>query len=497
MKPGNFLIQDQIRKSIEFLEKKNFLEAIKLINIIKKDKKTKNIGLFLNGIFHIKQKAKNEAKQCFNKILETEINHLEANLNLGLIFYDEKKYDKSEFYFNKVININYNQIDAHYHKALIFFDTKKYENSIECLNKCKEINSEFHNMYLLYGHIYREKKEFKKAIDNYKKFSEKNPNDNISRFNLSWCYFATSDLNNAFKFYEFRKEKTIPKTKTIEVKNKFNPSEWTGENINNKKILIISEQGIGDIIQFFRYLYCIKEYYNSEIIFYTDKNFKYLFKDTPFNIVSDLNSIANIDYYQNLLSLPGIFFKKNGKIQKCINYIKIEKIKNYEWKNKLSKYNKPIIALTWQGSQNYLYDSQRSIKLSNFEKIIKNEKFKFISLQKGYGSEQINKFNLSDFVTDLSSEIDLNENSFEDTIHILNNIDLLITSDTSIAHLAGTLNIKTLLLLSYNPDWRWYLETQSNVFYPSVKIIQQDNFDDWDSVFENVKYDLNKISVLK
>ena len=361
MKSNNFFLQYQINKCIELLEKENFSEAIKFISVLKKDKKTKNIGLFLNGIFHIKQNEGFNAKKYFNKVLESEINHIEANLNLGLIFYDEKKYDKAEFYFNKVIDVNYNQLDAHYHKALIFFYTKKYEDSIKCLNKCKEINSEFHNIYLVYGHIYREKKEFKKAIDNYKKFLDKNPDDNFSKFNLSWCYFATLDLENAFKFYEFRKEKIILKPKIVEIKNKFSPQEWKGENINNKKILIISEQGIGDTIQFFRYLYSIKENYDSEIIFYTDKNLKYLFKDTPFNIVSDLDDIIHVDYYQNLLSLPGIFFKKNNLIQKCVNYIKIEKIKNYEWKNKLSKYNKPIIALTWQGSQNYLYDYKRSI----------------------------------------------------------------------------------------------------------------------------------------
>ena len=220
-----------------------------------------------------------------------------------------------------------------------------------------------------------------------------------------------------------------------------------------------------------------------------------MFKDVPFKIVTDLNNIANVDYYQNLLILSGIFFKKNNQIQKCINYINIDKINNQKWKKKLSEYNKPIIALTWQGSQNYLYDSQRSIKLSNFKKIIKNEKFKFIALQKGYGSDQIDKFDLSDFITDLSSEIDLKDNSFEDTIHILNNIELLITADTSIAHLAGTMNIKTLLMLSYNPDWRWYLETENNVFYPSVKIIQQDNFDNWNNVLKNIEYELNEIQV--
>ena len=80
-------------------------------------------------------------------------------------------------------------------------------------------------------------------------------------------------------------------------------------------------------------------------------------------------------------------------------------------------------------------------------------------------------------------------------LHIQNNIELLITADTSIAHLAGTMNIKTLLMLSYNPDWRWYLETENNVFYPSVKIIQQDNFDNWNNVLKNIEYELNEIQV--
>ena len=99
------------------------------------------------------------------------------------------------------------------------------------------------------------------------------------------------------------------------------------------------------------------------------------------------------------------------------------------------------------------------------------------------------------FITDISSEIDRNDKSFEDTIHILNNIDLLITADTAIAHLAGTLNVKTLLMLSFNPDWRWYLETEKNSFYSSIKIIQQNDFNNWDNVLKDIKYELDKTQV--
>ena len=91
---------------------------------------------------------------------------------------------------------------------------------------------------------------------------------------------------------------------------------------------------------------------------------------------------------------------------------------------------------------------------------------------------------------DLSNEIDLGKNAFEDTVSILKKVDYVITPDTAIAHLAGTLNIKTYLLLSYNPEWRWHIELKYKCFYPNINIIQQKNFNDWSSVFKKLKDDL-------
>ena len=94
---------------------------------------------------------------------------------------------------------------------------------------------------------------------------------------------------------------------------------------------------------------------------------------------------------------------------------------------------------------------------------------------------------MSNLIYDLSNEIDLNESAFEDTISILNNIKLLITTDTALAHLAGTMGIQTYLLLSYNPEWRWFIEIQKKCFYPEIKIIQQTEYGDWNNVFKELE----------
>ena len=490
-------LQKKIDKGINLLEKKNFSKAIEIFDYLKKNNKTRLIGLFFLGITQIQKKNNTLAEKYFFQILEIKPNHEDANLNLAFIYFGEKKYENALYYLDKVIEINRNNLNAIYHKGLIYFNIKNFVEAIKYFDTCNKINRNFVYSYLNLGHIYLRIKDFEKAIYNYTKVLEIDPNNNTSKFNLSWCYYSTLNFDDAFKFYEYRKEKVLPGEILKEVSSNLKCEEWHGQNLDNKNILILSEQGIGDNIQFFRYLFWLNEKFNVQIIFYVEKKLSNLFKDTPFKIISNLNNINNIDYYQHLLSLPGIFYKEKKEFQKLIPYIKVEESLNQKWKNRFDNFKKPIIGINWQGDKNFAFDYTRSVPLSFFNDIIKVDTFKFISLQKGYGSEQIKSNNFSDNLIDLSNEIDNGNNSFEDTSAILLNIDILITSDTSIVHLAGTLGVKSYLLLEYNPEWRWYIQNQYKCFYPNLNIIQQSKPGDWKSVFEILKEQLNKKKTIK
>ena len=482
----NSFLEKQISKGIKLLESGNLIDADKIFKKLSQNEITKTISYLFLGIIQIKKKNNIQIKNFFEKILNIDNYHQDANLNLGLVYFNENDFKKANFYFDKVIKINKTNINAHYHKGLINLFENNYDSAKIQFNICKDIDKKFFYAYMNLGHINLREKNFVSAIENYTKVIEIDQNNNNSKFNLSWCYFAISDLDRAFKYYEFRKEKTESREKLLNIKKKFQINEWFGEDLNKKKIIIIGEQGIGDNIQFFRYLFSLKKQYDVEIFFYTDEKLKFLFKNSPFQIISNLENISEIHYYQHLLSLPGIIYRKNKAIQERISYIEINKQSKEEWK-KTKHFKKPIVALNWQGNKSYFYDDKRSIKFSNFENILKINKYDFISLQKNFGYEQIKKNNFSKFITDLSMDIDNGPNAFEDTISILSNIETLVTCDTSIAHLAGTLNIKTYLLLSYNPDWRWFIEIQKKCFYPDLKIIQQKVYGDWDEVFKQLE----------
>ena len=486
MIPQKTFLQKKINKGIELVKKKNFLEANKIFEYLKKNNSTKIIGLFFLGIVKIQQKNDNLAKKYFLQLLEINPNHEDANLNLALVYLREKKYKESIVFLDRVIENNKNNLNAYYHKGLIYFYLKDLDKAISYFEICINMNSNHVYSYLNLGHSFLRIKKFDKAIKNYLRVLSLDPNNNSSKFNLSCCYFANLDFENAFKFYEYRKEKTLPGERLKQVNATIKSSEWKGENLNNKIILILAEQGIGDNIQFFRYLYWINEKYNVDILFFTDEKISHLFKSTPFKIITNLNDVGHIDYHKLLLSLPEIYYKEKNNFHKRISYIKPNNDLVVKWKSKLKNNNKPIVALNWQGDKNFAFDSTRSISLSFFNEILKINKFSFISLQKGYGVEQIKINNFNQILTDLSSEID-NNKAFEDTIAILMNVDIFITSDTALCHLACTLGVKTYLLLENNPDWRWYIENEYKCFYPNLNIIQQSKPGDWISVFNKLK----------
>ena len=128
--------------------------------------------------------------------------------------------------------------------------------------------------------------------------------------------------------------------------------------------------------------------------------------------------------------------------------------------------------------------------LNFFGQLFTINKINFINLQKGSGVEQIKNFKHKDKLYDFSSEIDNGNNAFEDTIGILQNIDLVVSSDTALPHLSATMGIKTWILLNFSPDWRWFLKLKKSPWYKHTKIYRQDKINKWNSVFDIIKKDL-------
>ena len=520
--------QQQLKSGIEFFNKNKLNEAIECFKILQNEKSTQTIAFLYLGIIEIRKNNNDNAKKYFFKILEMDKNHEFANLNLGLIFFQEKDIKKTIDYFNKTLNINQENLLAKYHLGLIEMMNKEYEkakkkfenillkepknlnalnnlgicylkqnhfkNAINVFKECLNIKNNHQQAILNLANCLFQTKDFENSIINYNKVLEINKDHITAKIGLSKCYFALHNYEKAFYFFEARKKTQLDNLRIVnKLVKDFNCKEWFEEKIDNKKILILSEQGIGDNLQFARYIFWLKEKFNCDIIFYINKKISHLFKNCPCKIVNDLDQVDKVDFFQHLLSLPYIYYKRENKFKKCISFISDDTSNNLNWKKKLEDLKKPLIAIQWKGNEKFLDDQQRSIPFKFFSNLIKDKNYSFISLQKDNFSTDIKSNNLQEFITDFSEEIDIGDKSFIDTISILNNIDLLISVDTSMTHLASTMGVKTLLLLNSNPDWRWNIELQEKCFYENLEIIKADRINDWESVSLMINNKLRKL----
>ena len=519
-KKKNLTAEETFALAVENQKKNNFQIAENLYKEILKTNPNHFKSIFYLGTLLAQTKKFNLAKLLLHKAIQIQPNYAIAHNNLGNVLKELEEHQKAISSYEKAIQINPNYADAHYNfgvalqklgqyqKAISSYEkaiqiqpnyTMAYNNlgnllkelgehqkAISSYEKAIQIQPNYIMAYNNLGNLLKELGEHQKAISSYEKAIQINPNYADAHYNLGMLLFSMSDFKNGLIQYEWRKK--LPQN--INNYKNIKGLEWQGENLNNKTILILSEQGIGDIIQFSRYIYLIEKEYSVNIIFKTDKRMAYLFSKSKFKIIFNEDNIPKYDFYKHLMSLPKIYYEKTKTFPSQINFIPKDKKIALKWKERLNEIKGFKVGINWQGNKAYTSDHLRSIPLNYFNDLFNIEKINFISLQKGFGVEQIKNFKHKDKLYDFSKEVDNGKNIFEDTIGILQNIDLVISIDSSLVHLSSTLGIKTFALLHFCPDWRWNLITKEFSWYDNLKIYRQEEINKWDSIFSLLKKDL-------
>jgi|LakMenEpi03Aug12_release.lakeMendotaPanAssembly.Ray.scaffolds.fasta_scaffold140461_1 tetratricopeptide (TPR) repeat protein len=268
---------------------------------------------------------------------------------------------------------------------------------------------------------------------------------------------------------------------------------WNGvDNLEGKKVLVRSSYGYGDTFQFVRFLPRLKALGCSVTLECQDDLRRVLSNcpgvDEVYNRCDNVNLEA-FDYTVHLVGLPYLFQMDLCDIAVQAPYIFPDEFFVNHWKNKLVQYaNKTKVGLVWSSGE--AGQKKRNCHLSNFSQILNNENLHFISLQKGDKAlQQIDELGFESKIINLSSEI----NNFEDTASIIANLDLVISVDTSVVHLAGALNKPTWTLIPTAPDWRWMLNRSDSPWYPNMKLYRQSQFGNWENVIKEIGRELEII----
>ena len=479
----------QIAKS-EALNK-NYENAIKfykkLINY-----NNKNLT-YLKELANLYMEIKNfnEAIEYYKKLVSFEKNSVEIAITLnqiGVCYSNINNYTNAIEYFEKVLIIKNDIPDVYNNIGFCYWQLKNFELCEKTYYKSLRIQKQAAILSML-GDLYLYTKKYELSIKCFKKV-DNFENNNQEKYKCSFPYLANKDFIEGYKLYEsrLRYNNICKQTNNITRVEIPQLQYWDGmQNCNN--LLIVYEQGIGDNIQYFKYIIELSELYpDMNIVFFCKENVAGLFYEyNNIQIICNLTfeSIVNYDYKLFIMSLPYIL-KLNNVTPNKTNYIKSNSEKIEYWKNELSYLKKYRIGFTCIGLLSSVID--KNIPLPEFN-ILFDENVDLICLHKmDEVSEEI-KEKCKDKITFLDIDKDV---PFQDTIAILHNIDLLITVDTYIVHLAGVLNIKTLLLLGYVSDWRWFNDDICH-WYKSVEIIRMKENKELKYILPEVKKKLNEI----
>lgn len=478
----NFLLN----KAIKLHLKKDFDRAEKIYKKIIKSNPdniiaNSNLGSLLNA-----SKKFEEALDYLDRSLKLKPDFIDALNNKGNAMKGLKRYNEALEIYEEVLKINPLFLDSLNNKANCLKALKKYEEAITIYNKAININENFVEAIYNQGICYYLLGNFSSAIECNEKVIKLNPNFKEGHYNLGLLQLTVGNYAEGWKHYEWRKNQNNQKTEyPIQDKEK----EWLGDhNIKNKIIYIIKEQGLGDYINYCRYLPMV-EALGAKIILDTPDVLKPLIDNMKINYThtSELKKI-NFDHYCYICSLPYVFNSNLNNIPNKVPYFSTSNEEINYWKKKIFKTSRKKIGLKWSGSKAHKNDKNRSLKLNEILSLFELP-FEFYSLDFDLSEEDkqiIKKIpNLNFYGEDLLG--------LERTAGLIHNLDLIISVDTSMAHLSGALGKEVWILLHEIPDYRWLLDTDKTIWYPSAKLFRKKKFEKWENIIQIIKKNLLKL----
>ena len=383
--------------------------------------------------------------------------------------------------YDKAITLKPDYVEAYNNRGVALMDLKRPVEALASYDKAIALKPDFAEAHNNRGAALKDLKRPGEALASYEKAIALKPDFAEAHWNQSLCLLLMGHFEQGLRQYEWRK-----KLKPIGVRSYPKPVWLGGENIAGKTLFIYWEQGFGDTIQFCRYAKLVEER-GAKVIMSVQQPLCGLLKQISptIQILKPNEEPTDFDYHCPLLSLPLALGTTLETIPAEQHYLKSDEELRSVWSARLPPKTKPRIGVVWSGSQTHKRDHYRSMELQQFLTILSPDA-EWICLQKEIREKDfaiLRQFGRIAFFGD-----DLRD--FSDTAALLDLMDLVITIDSSVAHLAGAMGKPVWILLPYNPDWRWLLDRNDSPWYPSARLFRQQQIGNWATVIDQVKNEL-------
>ena len=420
-----------------------------------------------------------EAAASFSQAIERKSDSAEAYYHRGNVMIELGRCDDALADFDKAAGLKPNDPLIYASRAIALTRLGELEAAVASYDQAISLRPDYAIAFSNRGIVLNKLNRHKDAIVSLDKAISLQPDYAAAYWNKALCLLVTGDFEHGLPFYEWRWRITAFARGRKNVAQPF----WSGkESLSGKTILLYSEQGFGDAIQFCRYAALVAAR-GARVILEVQPALTRLFRDLDGvdAIVSRGEPLPAFDYHCPLLSLPLAFGTRLDTIPASAGYLHVDSDIRARWAERLGPAEKPRVGLVWSGSVTNTNDHNRSLAV---DELLQNlpDNCHYISLQKEIRNEDKQALQLHPELLHFGDEL----HDFADTAALCDLMDIVISVDTSVAHLSGALGKPTWVLLPYSPDWRWLLERSDSPWYPAMTLYRQTAPGDWNPVISSI-----------
>ena len=436
------------------------------------------------GIVLATQEKYAEAEAVCRRALELSPDHVKALCNLSVALLRQKKLEEAEVAARHFLELAPDSAEAYGNLAVVLADQDRFAEAEASFQRALAIDPRSAQTHRNMAILLARQSKLEAATRHGAQALAIDPNDVETHFENALGLLRMGQFESGWREYEWRfrrkgnEEGNLPRPR------------WDGSPLFGRTILLRPEQGLGDTMQFVRYAAMVKEQAATVLVECPRSLARLLASCGCVDaVVVEGEPRPRYDVHFPLLSLPRMFNTSLESIPNRVPYLAPDADAVERWKVELSGTRKFKVGIAWQGSPSNIHDRYRSFPLTEFIGLARMQGVQLYSLQMGAGREQLDALADALGLEDPSSIIDLGDRlgDFCETAAIVTNLDLVITCDSSPAHLAGAIGTPVWVILASSPDWRWLVERSDSPWYPTMRLFRQSSVGDWRGVFREIE----------
>ncbi|HEX3727073.1 MAG TPA: tetratricopeptide repeat-containing glycosyltransferase family protein, partial [Pirellulales bacterium] len=420
-----------------------------------------------------------EAIECYSRAVALDPSFAEAYNNLGLALVRQNKLDDAMASYHRAIERKANYGNAYHNLGIALTSADRFAEAQPCYARAIEIDGDRAASHYNLAFVLSQLNEIEASAAACRRAIAIEPDNAPAHFSLATALLTLGTFAEGWGEYEWRLMQPHHRGREFAV------PRWNGEPLEGKTILLVSEQGLGDTLQFIRYAPLVKARV-SNLVVECPPNLARLIQRSAGvdHVISSGEPLPEFDVYAHLGSLPRIFETSPTTIPASAPYLWPEDTLVETWQGQFAGLRGLKIGIAWQGNPANPKDRFRSIPLAQFAALMRVPGIHWHSLQMGAGREQLTLERMP--IVDLEDRL----GDLHNTAAIMRHLDLVITCDSSAAHLAGALGMPVWVALAYAPDWRWMLDRADTPWYPTMRLFRQERPGDWSGVFNAIAAEL-------